>query len=141
MNENNSEILTVRADDFWWGKAKIDLASKRITVSHILSTETYDLSHYSHITLHAEKNPRIGLHFVATFSNPGGYTDYPVILRGDKSVPPLVLGNPDVEYSRAFKFATELAAFAGLPLYNSVGITLPEEPPEEPWRYKEIPVA
>ena len=142
MHEDNSDILIVRVDDFWWGKAKIDLASKKIAVSRILSTETYDLSHYSHITLHAEKNPRIGLHIVATHWTPGGYTDHPVILRGDKSVPPLVLGNPDVEYSKAFKFATELAEFTGLTLYdNTVGIILPEKPPEEPWRYKDIPVS
>ncbi len=138
FSENNEKnILTIEPDDPYVDKAEIDLASNTVTIGK----EVYSLGGFAAVRLRAVKSARLGLHSIATFTTPGGYTDYPVTLEGT-GFEPIIIGKADVEYSRAYKVATKLADFTGLPLDNDYEGRLSLTPEDEPLNLatEDIPV-
>ena len=70
----------------------------------------------------------MGLHMIATYTNAGGYTDHYVTLEGDAGTYPLLIGDPDISYTPAYKNAVKIAVHTGLHFYNDVSGEFIAEP-------------
>jgi hypothetical protein len=131
-------ILILEPEDRHVDKVKIDIEKNSVLFFNNKKSKEFDLSKYNKVRLKAKWDFRWGLHMIINYTNAGGYTDHYVTLEGDPPVYPLLIGDPDVSYTPAYKAAVKIAAHTGFIFLNDVSgevitdAVVEEEPNEYP---------